>query len=239
MFASQTAEYLDDDLIGTNATAADANFDTDHPLYRHIADLAELRRDHPALTTGAQLLHEPVGPVFAMSRFDRDERVEYLVLTNSNGSLSVPARVRALSSEMTFTPLVGATGTVTSDEQGEVLVEVPPLTTIVLRADEPLAPPEQPAAVSIVRPRPDIAIPTERYRLEATVSDGRYAEVTFSMSVDGAEPTVIGVDDAPPYRVYWSNGQLPANTPVSIIATVADGSGRLRSDVVDVTIGDR
>ena len=41
MFPSQVASYNDDDLIGTDATTAEANFDTDHPLYRHLADLAD------------------------------------------------------------------------------------------------------------------------------------------------------------------------------------------------------
>ena len=40
MFASQVNTYNDDDLIGTDATTAERNFDTAHPLYRHLADLS-------------------------------------------------------------------------------------------------------------------------------------------------------------------------------------------------------
>ena len=47
MFPSQVASYNDDDLIGTDATTADANFDTDHPLYRHLADLSPPARGAP------------------------------------------------------------------------------------------------------------------------------------------------------------------------------------------------
>ena len=43
MFPSQVASYNDDDLIGTDATTADDNFDADHPLYQSIGELA--RRD--------------------------------------------------------------------------------------------------------------------------------------------------------------------------------------------------
>jgi hypothetical protein len=43
MFPSQVASYNDDDLIGTDATTADDNFDTTHPLYGDLADLATLR----------------------------------------------------------------------------------------------------------------------------------------------------------------------------------------------------
>ena len=43
--------YNDDDLIGTDATTADDNYNSDHPLYRHIADLVGLRCAHPTLPT--------------------------------------------------------------------------------------------------------------------------------------------------------------------------------------------
>ncbi len=240
MFPSQTPAYLDDELIGTDATAADSNFDTSHPLYRHVAGLAALRASHPTLSTGAQIVHEPIGPVFAMSRIDRDERIEYVVLTNSNGSITVPARLPVLTASSTFSQIHARDGlTVAADSSGEILVEVPPLTTIILRAREPLTAPANAFDVTLQRPTPGAVIPTERYRIEAALSEDRWVEVTFAVSVDGAEPTVVGVDDNPPYRVYWNNSELPAETPITITATAADGSGRLHSAVADAMIGDR
>ena len=72
MFPSKVARYNDDDLIGTDATTADDNFDTAHPLYQHIADLAALREDHPALADGAQIhRYASSGPgIYAFSRID-------------------------------------------------------------------------------------------------------------------------------------------------------------------------
>jgi hypothetical protein len=93
--------------------------------------------------------------------------------------------------------------------------------------------------VALVRPEDAAEITTARYRIEAEVGDRRYAEVTFAISVDGREPVVLGVDDAPPYRVYWDNAALPAGTVVDVIATVDDGSGSRRSDLVPVTLGER
>src|SRR3546814_17029502 len=40
MFAGRTAEYLDNDLVATDATVADSNFDTGHPISRELADMA-------------------------------------------------------------------------------------------------------------------------------------------------------------------------------------------------------
>src|SRR3546814_3331665 len=56
MFASQVAIYNDNDLIGTDATTAESNFDPNHPLYRAFARLAKLRQDHVALRRGRQLI---------------------------------------------------------------------------------------------------------------------------------------------------------------------------------------
>src|SRR4029453_9588572 len=53
MFASRVPDYLDDDLLGTTATHAQDNFVASHPLYRDIAGLAALTRQHPALRDGA------------------------------------------------------------------------------------------------------------------------------------------------------------------------------------------
>ena len=55
MMVSQVPSYNDDDLIGTSATTADANFDQTHPLYESYRDFALLLAAHPALKSGAQL----------------------------------------------------------------------------------------------------------------------------------------------------------------------------------------
>ena len=99
----QTPEYLDDDNIGSDVTPAADNFDPEHPLYRHIAQLAALRRDHPTLVTGAQVNHTTEGSVVAFSRLDRDELVEYVVVSNSDGEQSVPVRFPVLTPDTSFT----------------------------------------------------------------------------------------------------------------------------------------
>ena len=240
MFPTLTAEYADDDSIGTDATPADDNFDPEHPLYRHIAALNGLRRDHPVFATGAQIVHATEGPIFAFSRLDRDERIEYVVLTNSDASAAVPASIAVLSADTTFRGVrAGDPPEVTTATDGQLSVEVPPLTTIVLRAEQPIAAPDGPTTIDIVRPAHEGEIPTVRYRIEAELGDRRYAEVTFAVAVDGGEPVVIGVDDAAPYRVYWSNEGLSTGASVEVFATVSDGYSPPVSDTALVTIGDR
>ena len=70
MFPSQVARYNGDPLIGATATTADSNFDTGHPLYRAISEMAAVRAAEPALRRGDMVVRESVeGPgLFAFSR---------------------------------------------------------------------------------------------------------------------------------------------------------------------------
>lgn len=83
MFAGQVSEYNDNDLIATDATTADSNFDETHPLYRAIASMAELYHGHAALRRGEQVMRltELEGGIFAFSRLD-GERGEYVIVMN-------------------------------------------------------------------------------------------------------------------------------------------------------------
>ena len=238
MFPATATEFIRQATIGSDATVGGDNFDPSHPFYARIALLNALRADHPALVTGAQIVHEPQGPIFSFSRIDRDERVEYLVVAN-NGPLIVSATVSALSASTPFEVVHGTATSIVSASNGSVRMDVPARGVVVLRAAVPLDVPESEPTVRITRPAQDQEIPTPRYRIEAAVGDRRYAEVTFSISIDGEPPVVLGTDDAPPYRLYWNNHTVPTGATVEITATVDDGSGRLRAHTVTVVMADR
>jgi glycosidase len=240
MFPSVVPDYRDQETIGSDATPGDDNFDPDHPLYRRVSALNQLRIDHPTLVTGAQIIHEPAGPVLAFSRIDRTERIEYVVMTN-NSLVTVPVTVPTLTASTEFSEIwpLDSTRSSTTDEAGGLRVEVPPLSSVVMRAAAPLPTLAPDPTITLVRPSSGTEIPTIRYRIEAALGDRRFAEVTFAISIDGNAPQVVGTDDAPPYRVYWDNGAIAPGSTVEIIATVDDGSGRLRSDSVTVIMGAR
>jgi glycosidase len=86
MFPSRTASYNDNDLIGTDATTAQGNFDESHPLFELIAEFSAIRRANPALSRGRQVVrHFDQEPgIFAVSRFDPDTGKEYLAAFNTS-----------------------------------------------------------------------------------------------------------------------------------------------------------
>ncbi|OZA93069.1 MAG: hypothetical protein B7X57_06220 [Erythrobacter sp. 34-65-8] len=97
MFPSRTAEYLDNDLAGTDATHAQGNFNPDHPIYRAIAAMAAIRHAEPALRRGEQLVrHAQIdaangGSVLVISRMAPDNSGEIVIAFNAGNDDSTVA----------------------------------------------------------------------------------------------------------------------------------------------------
>jgi len=85
MFPSLVDSYNDNDLVATQATTADDNFNTDHPLYRAIGEMAAIRQDNTALRRGEQVTryagHED--SVLVLSRLMPENGEEILIAFNA------------------------------------------------------------------------------------------------------------------------------------------------------------
>ncbi|WP_375195054.1 alpha-amylase family glycosyl hydrolase [Sphingobium sp.] len=128
MFASRVASYNDNRLLGTNATTATPRFDTSHPLYREIAELAHLRTSHAALRRGHQVIRargDQPG-LFAISRFDPDGGAEVLIAFNTS-TAPIEAQVEVDSRSSRFTTLAGARCAAGVSAPGNLAVFLPPL----------------------------------------------------------------------------------------------------------------
>lgn len=127
MFASKVAEYNDNDLLGTDATTAQANFDTAHPLYRLIASLAKLRRETPALTGGLTRVRASSAKpgLLAVSRFDPKTGAEVLLAYNTS-TAPVSAQVVVDPASLTFTALAGPCPAAAT-APGSLGISLPPL----------------------------------------------------------------------------------------------------------------
>ncbi|WP_159978298.1 MULTISPECIES: alpha-amylase family glycosyl hydrolase [unclassified Novosphingobium] len=128
MFPSKTLIYNAEKLVGTDATTAQANFDTAHPLYTFIAALSKLRRSTPALTSGRTVLRiasdEP--GLFAVSRFDPKDGREVLLAYNTS-TTAITAQVQVDPASHRFAGLAGSDCAPESSAPGSVTVTLPPL----------------------------------------------------------------------------------------------------------------
>ena len=136
MFASKVAAYNDNELIGSDATTAAANFDTAHPLYRHIAMLADIRRRTPALTRGAtkvRAFSEKPG-LLAVSRFDPDTGREVLLAFNTSAA-PLSANIAIDMKSAGFTALYGDCPARPA-APGSLHISLPAFGTIICQASE-------------------------------------------------------------------------------------------------------
>jgi hypothetical protein len=244
MFPSQVASYNDDDLIGTDATTAEANFDKSHPLYRHIAALSKLRDKHRALADGAQIhrfaSNDP--GIYAFSRIRAGENREYVVAANNADSAKT-------ASFATFAPFQRfrevwpddsrrRSDRLRSNHEGRVRVTVPARSVVVFKAESRLrhdrvAPAPfftSPGAGGIVGGRAEIGV---------GVPGGDFNQVTLAYRPVGAEDwTVLGTDDNAPYRVFQDVRSMPKGTLLEYRAVVRDHDGDLGVAATYGMVGD-
>ena len=236
LFASQVPDYLDDDLLGTENTHARNNFQTDHPLYQRISDLADLNAANPALRDGAhQMRYASDGPgIVAFSRTDRKEQREYVVALN-NSEQPQTATLPTYSAGMPFSRVYGeGPATARTDRDAQLTVTVPPLSSVVYRADGRVARSKHAPKVTLAAPAP---APESRGRMHvrADVASSSFNEVTFQVRSGNGRWTSIGTDDTAPYQVFHDTSTLRTGTPLQYRAVVLDNAGHTRPSGVRST----
>ncbi|MFJ9668285.1 pullulanase-type alpha-1,6-glucosidase [Streptomyces sp. NPDC101219] len=237
LFASRTADYLDDDLIGTDRTHAEDTYDTRSPFYRQISALAELRRAHPALTDGIQQeRHAADGPgVYAVSRTATGKDTTEYVVAFNNADEAKKATFATGSARMPFKGIHGTDATVTSGADRNITVTVPANSAIVLKAARPLAKPDAKPTISLKAPE---AGATGTVELTADVEGGQLNRVVFAAQTGNETWRVLGSSDHAPHKVTHTIGEdVPAGTALRYKAVVIDSAGRTASALATSTTG--
>jgi len=248
MFGSQVASYNDNNLIGTDSTTATPSFDESHPMYLALQEFAEIRSEHEALQSGAQIQRysSDQAGILAFSRIASEghKQFEYVVAFN-NAETEQTATFDTFQHNGKFNPVYASSNqALRTDHDGQLTLTLPPLSFAIYRAQNDLKHENDAPAIEITVPA-DGATVTRRAEVRAELSDDRYAEVTFAVKVgDDMRWTVIGTDDNAPYRVFYDTSELPAGTPLTFLATVNDLSddtrlsfGALASDTTTAVVG--
>ncbi|MFD5506454.1 alpha-amylase family glycosyl hydrolase [Streptomyces sp. NPDC127051] len=235
LFASKTDSFNTDEVIGGSPGSAD-RYDPTAPLYRHIAGLAELRRNHPALADGAQIeRYAADGPgVYAFSRIDAGQRIEYVVAVN-NSPEAKSVSLDTFSAGMEFEQLYPAAGSrKASGTDRKLTLTVPPLSSVVYKAADRVAG----AAAS---PRLTMRTPadgsTGTVTIAADVAGGGFDQVFFAARVGNGTWQKLGAADNGSYKITHDVGGVPRGTRVCYKAVVKDPEGRLRSTTGSFTTG--
>ncbi|MEG3626357.1 pullulanase-type alpha-1,6-glucosidase [Streptomyces poriticola] len=227
MFASRTADYLDDDQLGTDRTHAEDAYDRKAPLYRSIAALARLRKAHPALADGVQTERYAAdgAGVYAVTRTGTDG-TQYVVAFN-NADAARTATFATDAARTAFRGIYGTDATVTTGADRQITVTVPAGGAIVLRAAARLAEPATEPALTLTAPEPGA---TGTVELTADTDGGRLNRVVFAAQTGNGKWRTLGSADHAPYKVTHTvpAGTAPG-TALRYKAVVVDSAGRTAS----------
>jgi glycosidase len=230
LFASQVPDYLDDDLLGTTATHAQANFVPGHPLYRSMASLAALTRQHPALRNGAHQhrYSTATAGVYAFSRIDRGAQREYVVALNNSEQPSTAA-IPTYIANGNWAKIYGDGGRFArSASDGKLTLTVPPLSAVVYTSLSKIPRSKHAPSISLTGAQP-AAESRGRMHVTAEVGGSSFYEVTFQAKVGGGPWRSIGTDDTAPYQVYHDVTGLRPGQSVQYRAVVLDNDGHEKS----------
>ncbi len=231
MFATQTNEYTDDEIVdGQGGTIGSRDrYDTGSPMFKHIAAMQKLRAQHPALADGAQVhrYSSNSAGLYAFSRIGRDTgtaKTEYLVVAN-NSTATRSANLATYMSNSRFKPVYGASGSLDTDSEGRVTVSVPAMSVAVYQATSPLKHRNNAPAVYFSTPSAGGTV-GGRAEISAAVPQNAFSTVTFGYREVGTTAWQrLGSDDNAPYRVFHDVSGLPKGTLLEYRAVLKDASG--------------
>ena len=220
MFPTAVADWRTEERVGSTPIGTRSSFDvTGHPVGERLRALSELRAEHPVLATGSSEVRLAQGGVIAVSRVDAAARREYLVVVNAGetaGRVTVPTG----TPNAAWTALLGPGSGLRSAANGRLALTVPPLSSLLLRAD---------ADVPVARAsRPRVSVGrddlTELWRVSAAVSGP--VSVTFAVKRARGGWTRLAADDSPPYRAFLDPARYRRNELVHLVAVTRtlDGS---------------
>ncbi|GAA2884360.1 pullulanase-type alpha-1,6-glucosidase [Microbacterium esteraromaticum] len=225
LFATQVDEYANQNLITGEKAGSVDRYGTDAPLYEHIAGLSALREAHPALRDGAQIeRHAASGAgVYAFSRVDADEKVEYLVAVN-NATSAQTVDLTTLTADASYAVLYGDGTPVTTDAGAATTVTVPALSAVVWKADGTVTAPAEAAPVTIAAPAPGAGL-SGQSPVQAGIAD-QWAQTSFAWRVVGSDEWhALGAAEDTEPRVYHDIRGLKKGTLVEYRAVTTDAAG--------------
>ncbi|MFB6725943.1 pullulanase-type alpha-1,6-glucosidase [Kribbella sp. NPDC056345] len=229
MFATKTTDYADDEVVdgsGTTTIGSKDRYDVNAPMYKHIAALAKLRSQYPALADGRQVhrYSSNSGGLYAFSRVGADN-VEYLVVAN-NATTAKSATIPTYGPNTWLKPVYGGSRPVRTDREGRVLLSQPPLSVTVYQAVSKVPVPSKAPAVYVSAPEPG-GVVGGRAEISAAVPANTPVTVTFGYRPVGTSAWQrLGSDDNAPYRVFQDVSGVPKGTLLEYRAVLRDSAGR-------------
>ena len=225
LFATQVGEYADQNLITGERAGSVDRYATDVELYQHIAALSALREAHPALGEGAQIERYAASGagVYAFSRVDADDKVEYLVAVN-NAATAQTVDLATLTAAASYEVLYGDAAPLTTDAGSAASITVPALSAVVWKADTTVTAPSEAASVDVTVPAAGAGV-TGQSAVQADIAD-QWAQTSFAWRVVGSDEwQALGTAEDTDPRVFHDIRDLANGTLIEYRAVTTDAAG--------------
>jgi alpha-amylase len=227
MFPTQIAEWRTQDRVGSPPIGTGSSFDvTNNPIQQRLRELAHLRDTYPALSTGASVVRYALGRVLVVSRIDAADKREYVAALNTG---TTAARVTVPVSTTSGWSSVFGSGVLTETKGDYTLtMQLPPLTSVLLRANAPFVT-VPPTAPTVKVGGDDLS---NMWRITAAVRGTQPVSVTFAVKRGKGPWRRLAVDDAPPYRGFLDSAKYRRNERLLVAAAVRTLDGRVAASKV-------
>lgn len=229
LFPTQVSDWQGQERVGSAPIGTGSSFDVqNHPVGEHLRVLGALRKDQPVLSVGATQVRLTDSGGLVVSRFDFEDRREYLCVFN-NSLEPITLSFSTATPDSDFVSLFGDTVASTSKEDGTLTLTIPALDASLLRAAEQFAE---------VKTAPKLEVGEDDYsdlwRFTATTSESPQ-QVSFLID-RGSGWSRLAVDDSAEFHSYISPKSLKSGEIVKVIAVsrFTDGS-ILASEVKTLT----
>jgi glycosidase len=215
MFPTQVSDWQTEKRVGGPPIGKGSSFDVKSPLESHLQELAGLRDDYPALSTGATIVRRAQDAALVVSRVDQASGREVVVAFN-NGNAPVTVTVPTATPGTSWRVVFG-TGTA----KGGLTLTVPPVSAVVAVPDSAM--PKGAPGKPTLKAEGDAL--TEFKVLTATVP-GEPVSVWFALRRPNGSWQKVAVDDSAPYRAFLDPLTFPKRTKVDAVAVARglDGS---------------
>jgi len=225
MFSTKVEEWRTEERVGGPPIGTGSSFDVDtatNPVSVGLRSLAELRERFPVLATGSTAVRYAQEGVLVLSRFDREDRREYLVAFNA-GEEDARVTVTTATPSSRWTQVFGPNVNLAeTDAAGRISIGIPALGAVVARGDAQL--PARGAARATLRFGADRF--TNLKVLTAAVAGPDPVSVAFAVKRRGARAwTRVAVDDGAPYRAYLDPRRFERGEKVAAVAVVRASDG--------------
>ena len=174
-----------------------------NPIAKYLVELAEIRKNNPALANGPMLERYSKYALYVISKKDVAENKEYLVAFNNSDTDEV-VEVTTATSTGGWTQILGKT--VVTTNQNKVSFTVPALSTIVLKANSPI----DQFATKVTKLSTSFDDLTGFYKVKAGLTSKDFLSVEFFARNVGTSKWISqGVDTGSPYSIYLDPLDFP------------------------------